>query len=978
MLQQWHEALTLFSSGFAGELHLDIQHRTLFSTDASVYKELPVAVAIVFTQEQLRQVVDFCVLHSIPIIARGAGTSLGGQVVGNGLVLDTSHLNTIFAVNKEESWVEVEPGVVLDELNRYLQQFSLFFGPETSTSSRCTIGGMVGNNSCGSRSLVYGSTRDHLIQVEGYLADGSFVIFGAMSLDEIIGKRQLNCLEGEIYRGLIDLLSSSDVRDNILKEYPHHSIKRRNGGYALDMLVNSELYDNSLPPFNICNIIAGSEGTLMILSKIRLHLVPLPSPNSCLIVAHFNSLHEALLANVAIVDFEPRAVELMDRTILDLTKDNIEQRRNRFFIAGEPEALLIIEVSGNDLDELNSKVEVVFKGLKEKDFGYHYAVVSGLDAEKVWSLRKAGLGVLSNMVGDAKPVSVIEDCAVRVEDLPNFCRDIESMLARYGKECVFHGHAGSGELHLRPILNLKDKHDVELFRVIAFDTALLVKKYGGSLSGEHGDGRVRGEFIPLMIGEQNYLLLCHIKSLFDSKNLLNPNKITVTPPMNSSLRFSLAEDVRSLKTFFNWDKDGSILQAAERCNGSGDCLKSSLLKGVMCPSYQATRNELFSPRGRANLAREYLVLKSNSNENIDFKAISDSLQLCLSCKACKSECPSNVDIAQLKAELIGQHNQENGLSLRGWVFANIGLISGITSKIPSLFNWFVYRSLVRKCQSAFLGISSKRVLPRLSAISLQKRVKHFSISMSVQRTYVKRVLLYNDEFTNYYNSEVGIKAIMLLQKLGYKVELFTVKASSRTHLSVGDLTQAKRILNSNLELLSAFFTEDFVLIGLEPSAILTFRDEALVLALPENKHLAEKVSKFCFTFEEFIASEVEAENISSSQFTANSKIIYFHGHCYQKALEKPNVIKKILSLPENYEAFEINSGCCGMGGAFGYEEEHYELSVQIAELVLLPKVRSLKSSDTVATSGFSCKHQIEDLSGKRVMHPAEILFEALL
>ena len=979
MVQKWSNALASFSETFSGELHLDITYRTLFATDASVYREMPVAVVIIHTELELKQVVDFCVTQLIPIVLRGAGTSLGGQVVGNGLVVDISHLNKILAVNSQESWVDVEPGVVLDELNLHLKAFNLFFGPETSTSSRCTIGGMVGNNSCGARSLVYGSTRDQLVQVKGYLSNGSEVLFEALTKSEISAKQTLQTLEGKIYREIDSLLESDEVRANIIAQFPDSSIHRRNSGYALDVLAQSTLFYPTGEPLNLSKLIAGSEGTLMIITKIRLHLEPLPPKHNRLVIAHFNSLQEALEANVIIVkNFNPRAVELMDKRLLDLTKENVEQRRNRFFIQGDPQALLIIEVASEDENSVLLLANSITNGLINRMLGYAYRTIDGSDIAKVWSLRKAGLGVLSNMAGDAKPVSVIEDCAVRVDDLPLFCADITSLLKRYGKECVFHGHAGSGELHLRPILNLKDASDVHLFREIARETAILVKKYRGSLSGEHGDGRVRGEFIPLMVGDENYQLLCNVKTLFDPITLLNPNKIVATPPMNSSLRYNTQENTNEFKPILNWSSDGTMLRAVERCNGSADCIKSSLMKGAMCPSYQATKEEFLSPRGRANLIREYLSENGVfPQQSVKLQEVVDSLKLCLSCKACKSECPSNVDIAKLKVELLSLYQKENGYSLRSRIFLNFGNLSRFFSYSPRVYNWIISRSIIKYMLSNILLIAPQRTLPQLSMRSLQKISSRLAKRNSNASSTAKKVALFNDEFTNHYTSSVGEKAILLLQKLGYEVELFSVRESSRTALSMGNLVRAKQIINKNMEMMSPFVREKMPIIGLEPSAILTFRDEALDLATTENIHLATSLRSLCVTFEEFIASEHENGAIRREQFTQEKREICFHGHCYQKALEKPDVIQQILSIPQNYKVSEINSGCCGMGGAFGYEKEHYQTSTQVAELILLPMVRSLNSNVTVVTSGFSCKHQIEDLSDRKVMHPAEILYDAV-
>lgn len=976
MTQLWRDKLATFAPTFAGKISLDISSRALFATDASPYREIPVGVVQVYTREQLHEIVQFAVTHHIPLIPRGAGTSLGGQVVGSGLVIDTSHLKQIINLNNQDGWVEVEPGVVLDELNLFLASKSLFFGPETSTSNRCTIGGMVGNNSCGAHSLVYGSTRDQLLEVTGYLSDGSTATFRALTVSEVAGKLRDQSLEGAIYRGLDDLLQSEVTREKIIENFPHPLIHRRNGGYALDAIAKSGLYVLGADEFNLSKLIAGSEGTLMVISSVRLKLHPLPPNRVALLVLHCSSLEEALLANVFVQKFNPRAVELMDKTILDLTKDNAEQLRNRSFIEGDPAALLIIELAFDSVERLKDQLDTMIKALQTNNFGYHLLPLFGGDISKVWSLRKAGLGVLSNMKGDSKPVSVIEDCAVKVEDLPAFCKDISSMLAAYDKSCVFHGHAGSGELHLRPILNLKDKRDVELFRAIARETALIVKRYNGSLSGEHGDGRVRGEFLELMVGSEVYALLKDVKRLFDPLNLFNPNKIVETPAMNSSLRFELTDRRRSLWRQHTPFYSDDLLSDAERCNGSADCLKSAQFKGAMCPSFQATQNEFYSPRGRANLIREFLTLREDG-ECVDIERVVDSLRLCLSCKACKSECPSNVDIAQLKGEILAFYYNKHRRSIRSYFFSHIGIISQYFSFTPRFTNTITQSRVFKQLADSLFGISKKRSLPQLSRETFKVISSKMLDKRVVDKSPKGRILLLNDEFTNYYNSSVGVSALTLFRALGYEVTVFTYKESERTYLSSGDLLKAKKVLRANLEALEPLLKRVDAVVGLEPSVLMTYRDEALKLSDFDQKSIAERLSKVAFTFEEFVASQIDLGLITSDSFTQEPRTLHFHGHCYQKALERSGVIAKILSLPLNYRVEEINSGCCGMGGGFGYEKEHFEVSKQIAELVLLPQLRKIDQGEVV-TSGFSCKHQIADLSGKMVKHPAEILFEALL
>ena len=654
-----------------GDLFTDESYRILHATDASAYREMPIAVARPRTKEDIRKLVTFACENGTSLIPRTAGTSLAGQVVGNGIVVDVSkYLNNILEINAEERWVRVEPGVVLDELNMAVARFSLFFGPETSTSNRCMIGGMVGNNACGAHSIIYGSTRDHLISLKAILSDGSDAEFKPITPEEFERRCDGDSLEAAIYRNIRELLKEPGVQEEIRREFPDPKIKRRNTGYAIDQLLEYYPFSANGQPFNFCKILAGSEGTLAFSTEIKLNLVPLPPKQKILLCAHFKTLEEALQGNLVALKHNPGAVELMDKFILDCTRDNIEQRKNRFFIEGDPGAILIIEFARETREELEAITSKITEDFRSAGLGYHYPAVTGADIPRVWALRKAGLGVLTNIPGDAKPVSVIEDTAVNPENLPQYIAEFKEILAGHGLECVYHAHIATGELHLRPVLNLKDPADVKKFRAIATDTARLVKKFRGSFSGEHGDGRVRGEFIPLMIGEKNYEILRKIKQAWDPGNIFNPGKITGTAPMDTSLRYEPGRATRQFKTVFDFSHDGGILRAAEKCNGSGDCLKSHLIGGTMCPSYMASKDENATTRARANILREFLT-RSDRKNPFSHKEIYDVMDLCLSCKGCKSECPSNVDIARYKAEFLQHYYDEHGVPLRSLAVANI-------------------------------------------------------------------------------------------------------------------------------------------------------------------------------------------------------------------------------------------------------------------------------------------------------------------
>jgi FAD/FMN-containing dehydrogenase/ferredoxin len=706
-----------------GDLYYDTTWRLLYATDASVYREIPAAVCRPKHIGDLEKVLAFCREHNLPIIPRTAGTSLAGQVVGSGLVIDFSrYMNAIMDFNLEEKWVRVQPGVILDDLNDFLKPHGLFFGPETSTSNRCMIGGMVGNNACGSHSLVYGSTRDHTLEIEALLYDGSRVVFSDLDNDAFRHKCIGNTLENKLYRDVFAQLSDKKNQEEIATEYPDPRLKRRNTGYALDLLLDSNVFGSSNKAFNFCKLLAGSEGSLAIFTAIKLNLVPLPPPEKALVCVHLNTIEEALQANLLALKHGPVAVELIDKVILDCTKTNITQRKNRFFIQGDPGCILVVEFAANDRDSILAAAANMEAMMREAALGYHFPVLFGRDISRVWALRKAGLGLLSNVPGDAKPVAVIEDAAVSVEALPAFIKELQLILAKLHLACVYYAHIGTGELHLRPVLNLKNPADVERFYQLAKETATLVKKYRGSFSGEHGDGRLRAEFIPIVLSEKIALLLEDLKSSWDPKQLLNPGKITNPPSMRTSLRYSPGQAPAKLKTFFDYPEAGGFLQAVERCNGSGDCRKPHNQGGVMCPSYHASLDENASTRGRANILREFITHSPKKNP-FDHKEMYDILDLCISCKACKSECPSNVDMAKYKAETLQQYYLANGVPLRTRMIGAFSDFYKLGSLIPGLFNFFASNTLSQRLIKHLAGFAKDRKLPLLYRYTLRKWAK---------------------------------------------------------------------------------------------------------------------------------------------------------------------------------------------------------------------------------------------------------------
>lgn len=953
-----------------GELYTDEALKLIYSTDASAYREIPAAVVLPASKEDLHRVIKFAREHEIGLIPRAAGTSIAGQVVGNGLVVDISRYFTeILEINREERWVRVQPGVILDELNMKLAPLGLFFGPETSTSNRCMIGGMVGNNSCGAHSLVYGSTREHTISVKTILSDGSEVEFGPLEEEEYQQKLKLQNLEGEIYRSLHEMLSDPNNQESILNEYPHPEIERRNTGYALDILLQMRPFNPDGKTFNFSKLIAGSEGTLAFITEIKLNLVDLPPKNIALLCVHLGSVMEALKANLVALRHQPYAVELMDKAILDLTKENIEQNKNRFFIEGDPGALLLIEFAENETALLEQKIKESINDLKENSFGYAYPVLKGGEINKVWNLRKAGLGVLTNMPGDAKPVPLIEDTAVRPEDLPEYIREFDEILARYGKSCVYYAHIATGELHLRPILDLKEPKEVELFYTIGLESAKLVKKYRGSISGEHGDGRLRGQFIPMMIGAKNYEMLTRLKATWDPHSIFNPGKITDTPAMNSSLRYEPGVKTREIKTVFSFDEDEGILRAVEKCNGSAACRKTELSGGTMCPSYMGSRDERQTTRARANLLREFLTHSPKDNP-FNHPELYEILDLCLSCKACKSECPSSVDVAKLKAEFLQNYYDVNGIPLRSRMIAYLPKIQKMLRFTPSLANWGQNLAISKK----ILKIAPQRKLPAMDRGTL---AGWFRRNPALNGNAKARVYLFNDEFTNFSDRMLGMKTVLLLRKLGYEVLIPNHIESGRTYFSKGLIRTGAEIAKHNVLALSEIVSEETPLVGIEPSAILSFRDEYPDLVGKELKPKAKALAQHCLLIDEFLYREFKAGRIDRDLFSEEERSIQYHGHCQQKSIASVNSALSILQIPRNYKVRQIPSGCCGMAGSFGYEAEHYDLSMKIGELVLFPEVRKHSAHSLISASGTSCRHQIKDGTGVNALHPVEILFEAL-
>lgn len=954
-----------------GSVHSDTLHQQLFATDASVYRQLPIAVAFPKTISDLKKIISFCNTHQIGIIPRTAGTSLAGQCVGPGMVVDVSkHFTKIIDLDLKQKRVTVQPGVIRDDLNKYLAPFGLFFGPNTSTSNRCMIGGMVGNNSSGTTSIQYGVTRDKIHALETLLSDGSEVTFSPLSQKELQIKSQEKSLEGTIYHSLLKWLTNPQTQEQIVQNFPKAKIHRRNTGYALDSLLEMKPFKPKANDFNLSKLLAGSEGTLAFTTSITLNLEPLPPKNSVMIAAHFDSIDKSMQAVVPVMKHSLYTCELIDKTILDCTKQNPSQLKNRFFIQGDPKAILLLEVRNDEAKALEVALTALKETLSEAGLCYAISELRDTQINAANQLRLAGLGLLGNIVGDNKAVACIEDTAVPIENLADYIASFQKLMNDFNQEVVYYAHAGAGELHLRPILNLKKKAGVRDFRAITHAVAKLVKKYEGSLSGEHGDGIVRSEFIPLMVGVENYQLFKAVKTLFDPGKLFNPGKIVDPFPMDQNLRYDPETTVRPITTQLDFSADMGLLRAAEKCNGSGEC-RTETAPGTMCPSYRATRDEKDSTRGRANLLREVLTHTANKNP-FDDQNLKDVFDLCLSCKACASECPSSVDIASYKAEFLFQYQKTHGTSVRDKIFAYNGRLSRWGQYIRPLQNATLQSKIFGPFVKRSLGIAPQRQLPKLEkALFPQLKLNR----KSKQKT-IKKLYLFLDEFTNYLDTKIGQDTVDLLTHLGYEVLILPPSESGRTYLSKGFLNEAKACAELNVNKYAPLINEATPLIGIEPSAIYTFSDEYPKLF--SDKVKAKKLAKNCFLIETFLANEVACGNITAAAFHTHKKTIKIHAHCYQKALGNTADTFHILNLPKNYTVRLLNTGCCGMAGSFGYEKEHYDLSIKIGEDRLFPAIRKSNTSEIIAANGTSCRHQIADGTDRESYHPVSILKEALL
>jgi FAD/FMN-containing dehydrogenase/Fe-S oxidoreductase len=952
------------AAAIGGEVRFERLDRALYSTDASVYQIVPLGVVLPRTADDVRSAVNVCARFGVPIIARGGGTSQAGQCIGPGVIVDFSkYCHQILEVNADQRWARVQPGCVLDDLNQHVRPAGLQFAPDISTSSRATIGGMIANNSSGTHSIIHGKTIDHVLELQVLLADGSLVHARALSPSELDAKTRQKDREGQCYRTLLQIVSED--AGEIDRRFP--KILRRVGGYNLDRFV-----PQPGSTFNLTDLFVGSEGTLGIVLEAKLRLIELPRAKALLVV-QFDNLLDALGAVPAILAHHPAAVEVMDGTILDATRLNADAARLRDFLHGDPGAVLVIEFYSDGPDALPARLDELEKDLRSRQMGSHYhRAADPLAQARIWKLRTLALGLSMAEKGDAKAVSFVEDTAVAPGRLRDYIAEFLALVARHGTSAGVYAHASVGCLHVRPVIDLKTVEGVKRFEAMASDVADLVLKYGGALSGEHGDGLVRSPFQEKMFGPVLYQAFRRLKQAFDPENLFNPGKIVDAPPLMANLRYGPAYQTPEVPTTFDFSGDGGLVRSVELCAGVGECRKKR--GGVMCPSYQATREEQHSTRGRANTLRLALTGQLGLSGLTD-SAVRDALDLCLECKACKSECPTNVDMARLKAESLHQHHLRHGLPRRNWLFGHVAAMSKWGCRLAPLSNWWARGSLGRWLNEKLMGIDRRRLPPRFAERVFARPTTKRSHGGDV----APPVLLFPDTFMRFHEPEVGLAALSLLRWLSSVVlpggrhdsglpVPSDLRCCGRPMISNGMLTEAVANARHNVERLFPWAERGNPIVACEPSCILTIKDDYPALLRGELARKARVVAAHCFTFEEHIDRAG-----ASLKFVPGPARILFHGHCHQCSLVGAGAALRLLRRIPDAEVIDLDAGCCGMAGSFGYEKEHYEISRLVGEQRLFPALRRADPATAIVAPGFSCRLQIEHFTGRRAVHPATLL-----
>ena len=946
-----------------GEARFDPYSRAIYSTDASIYQIEPLGVVLPRSKEDVIATVELARQYGVPILPRGGGTSLAGQTVGRAIVIDMSkYMNNVLEVNTDERWARVQPGIVLEELNHRIRDTGLFFTPDPATSNRSNVGGAIGNNSCGSHSIVYGKTVDQIRELETVLSSGDLAQLGPLTSSDLESRLVKDGLEGQIYREVTDIIrqTAGDVEERFPK------IMRRVGGYNFEQFTGDA-------PFNLAKMIVGSEGTLAAVTEAKVNLVPRPRATALLVV-HFNELNEAMEATVATLDHNPSAVELMGRVILEQMRISVGYSRRSTFIQGDPEAVLLIEVSGDSDAELEARIDRIEGSLRRAGMGYAYVKMTGREEQaNVWEVRRAGIGLMMGVSGDAKPIPFIEDCSVSTEKLPEYIRRVDQLIRENGTVAAYYGHASVGCIHVRPFINMKQQVDIDRMYNISKEASELVMEMGGAMSGEHGDGLVRSMWNEKVFGPRLYNAFRDVKRAFDPTGIMNPGKIVDSQRIVENLRYGASYRTLNLDTRLSFDSEGGFNRAVEMCNGVGLCRRT--LDGTMCPSYMATREEEHSTRGRANALRAAISGLLPQDE-FTSKRMHDVLDLCLECKACKAECPSQVDMAKIKYEFLNAYHQRHGYSMRERIFANISALSGVGSAMAPLTNWASRLPVTRWAMDRFLKIDKRRpLLPfarRSFADWFHTREKPAD---AVQSQGL--VVLFNDTFMNYNYPSVGMAATRILEAAGFRVEVVERKCCGRPMISKGMLDVAHDNARFNVDLLYPYVEQGAYVVGCEPSCLLTLRDEYPNLL---NDDKSRTVAEKAMLLEEFL-DMLNREGRLDLSFKDNpnktTKQLLFHSHCHARALVGTAPSLSALRLAPGYEVEESNAGCCGMAGAFGYEKEHYDLSMTIGAQRLFPKVAALDRDAEVVISGISCRQQVQHGTGRTPKHLAEVLAEAL-
>lgn len=963
------EYLAELSDCTGGDIRSDSYSRVLYSTDASIYQVTPYAVVLPKHAEEVHAAVELAAKHGVPILPRAAGSSLAGQTVNEAVVIDfTRYLDQVLEVNAEEQWVRVQPGVVLDQLNLQLRPQGLQFGPDPASSNRAAMGGIVANNATGSHSILYGMTADHVLEAKALLSDGSSANFGPVDNDTIASKSRLDTLEGRIYRDIHALTSNEKNREAIRTGTPKHW--RRCGGYNLDRFVVDGINFRTEPDrrFNLAKLLCGSEGTLATMQELKLGLVSVPK-HTGLAVVHFNDIYEALSAVPTILEVSPSAVELFDHVGITFCREVPQfARLLDTFVEGDPNCVLFTEFYGESENELPHKIEGLKQHLKKQGVPAT-TVVDALTPElqsNIWAVRKAGLGLMMSVRGDHKPIPFIEDSAVPVEHLADYVTTIERYCNDLGSKVAYYAHASAGCIHIRPMLNTKSAEEVAKLPDISSFALELLHGYDGVWSSEHGDGRARSWQNERFFGPELYGLYSQVKQTFDPHNMFNPGNVIDAPPMTENLRYGADYRVPAAPERIDFSDDQGFHRAIEMCNGAGICRKTT--GGTMCPSYMVTQEEEHSTRGRANLLRAALS-GSLPHEAITDRRMYEAMDLCIECKACKSECPSSVDMAKIKFEFLARYYEKNPIPLRSRMMADVARASRwMSGLLAPVANGVLRTGWIRALMQHWLGISRQRQLPQFAEVPFTTWFKRRGRKPAGTR----QVVLFNDTWNTYNYPQVSIAATELLEAAGFEVILPGHRCCGRPMISKGLVEPARAAARDCVEKLFPYAQQGIPIVGLEPSCLLTLRDEIMTL-LP-NDARTKAISENSFTFEEFIAKLAEEDSLGLN-FPQQVEKILLHGHCQQKALVGTGPSKQVLGLAGE-QVTEVDSGCCGMAGSFGYEAEHYDLSLAMGERRLLPAVREATSETTIVAAGVSCRQQIKHATGRVALHPAELLHRA--